>query len=146
MTDDTQAIANLVYSYAELFDTGDLERMAQLFSDGVVRTAGSDHGLRGASAVFDLIEQTVQLYDGVPCTKHLVTNLIIEVSPDGDSATARSYFTAMQARPDLTLQPILAGKWHDTFDKSDGRWRFVDRQIHADLFGDVSCHLKGLGQ
>jgi ketosteroid isomerase-like protein len=145
MTDDTQAIANLVHSYAELLDIGDLEGLAALFANAVVRVSASDHEFRGAAAVQTLIEQTVQLYDGIPRTKHLVTNLIVEIGFDGSTATARSYYTAMQAHPNLPLQPILAGRWHDTVEKVDGRWRFVDRLIYTDLVGNVSCHLKGFG-
>ena len=143
MTDDAQDITNLVYSYAELLDTGRIDGLGALFEDAVVRMAGSDHALRGAAAVRSLIEGTVQLYDGIPRTKHLITNLMIEFSNDGKSATARSYYTALQAHPDLPLQPILAGRWHDTFERIEGRWRFVDRLIYTDLVGDVSCHLKG---
>jgi 3-phenylpropionate/cinnamic acid dioxygenase small subunit len=146
MADGSQDITNLVYSYAELLDIGDLEGLAALFEDAVVRTAGSDHEFRGAAAVRSLIEQTVQLYDGIPRTKHLITNLIIEINGDGNSATARSYYTALQAHPDLSLQPILAGRWHDTFEKNQGHWRFVDRLIYTDLIGDISCHLKGFVQ
>jgi len=105
--------------------------------------AGSDHEFRGAAAVRSLIEETVRLYDGIPGTKHLVTNLIIEVDSNRESATARSSYLAVQGRPDLPLQPILAGRWHDTFENVEDRWQFVDRVIHNDLIGDVSCHLKG---
>jgi SnoaL-like protein len=143
MTNDAQAIANLVYSYAEMLDIGDLEGLGSLFAGAVVRMAGSDHEFRGAAAVRSLIEETVRLYDGIPGTKHLVTNLIIEVDSNRESATARSSYLAVQGRPDLPLQPILAGRWHDTFENVEDRWQFVDRVIHNDLIGDVSCHLKG---
>ncbi|WP_319435633.1 nuclear transport factor 2 family protein [Mycobacterium sp. RTGN5] len=143
MTDHTQAIANLVYSYAELLDTGDLAALGSLFDGAVVRAAGSDHEMYGAEAMRSLIEHTVRMYDGIPRTKHLITNLIIEVDDGERSATARSYYVALQALPNLVLQPILAGRWHDTFEFNQGRWRFVNRIIHNDLVGDISCHLNG---
>ena len=40
-------------------------------------------------------------------------------------ATTRSYFTVLQAVPGLTLQPILAGRYHDEFEHVDGEWRFT---------------------
>jgi ketosteroid isomerase-like protein len=90
MIDDIQAIKNLVYSYAELLDTGDLDGLGQLFEHAVVRVSGSEYELRGADAVRGLIEQTVRLYDGIPRTKHVTTNLIVETDPDGLAASARS--------------------------------------------------------
>ena len=36
---------------------------------------------------------------------------------------------------------ILAGRYHDTFERFDDRWCFTDRLIHLDLVGDLSTHL-----
>jgi SnoaL-like protein len=142
--DDVRVITNLVCSYAELLDTGDIDGLARLFTYATVRVHGGDQELEGADAVRQLIEDSVQLYDGVPGTKHLVTNLIVEVDNDGRSASARSYYTAFQARPELPLQPILAGRWHDRFERDGSGWRFTDRLIYTDLVGDVRFHLKGV--
>ena len=143
--DDVEAIKNLIYSYAELLDTGDIERLAALFADATVRTRGTDGAereLQGAEGFRRLIEQGVHLYDGIPGTKHLITNVAVEVGDDGRTASARSYYVALQARPELPLQPILAGRWHDRFERDGDRWRFADRVIFADLVGDTRFHLK----
>jgi 3-phenylpropionate/cinnamic acid dioxygenase small subunit len=142
MTDDVQAIKNLVYSYAELFDAGDFDRAVGLFEHARVRLSGTDDEFRG-DAVRSLLTDMVQLYDGIPRTKHITTNVVIEIDHDGRGATARSYYLALQALPDFPLQPILAGRWHDRLDNVDGQWRFVDRLIHPDLIGDVSRHIRG---
>ncbi len=144
MTDDIQAIKNLVYTYAELLDTGDIDGLGRLFARATVRTEGASQPLDGTDAVQRLIEGAVHLYDGVPSTKHVVTNVIVEVGGERKSATARSYYTAFQARPELPLQPILAGRWHDRFEREDDEWRFADRLIYIDLVGDLRFHIKGL--
>jgi 3-phenylpropionate/cinnamic acid dioxygenase small subunit len=87
---------------------------------------------------------SVHLYDGIPSTKHLITNVSVEVDDDRRSARARSYYTALQARPELPLQPIIAGRWHDRFERDGDQWRFADRLIYADLVGDLRFHIKGL--
>ena len=84
----------------------------------------------------------VLLYDGVPCTKHVISNLTVTVDPAGATATARSYFTVLQARPDLPLQPIIAGRYHDAFACVADVWRFSDRVILPDLVGDLRWHLR----
>jgi hypothetical protein len=60
---------------------------------------------------------------------------------EGGMAMSRSYRTALQALPDLALQPIVSGRYYDRFERRDGQWRFVDRRVRTDLVGDVSRHL-----
>jgi ketosteroid isomerase-like protein len=141
--DDVQAIKNVVLSYVELLDLGDLDGLANVFARAAVRIHGSANELRGAAAYKQFIEQGVQLYDGVPSTKHVVSNLIVEIDDDRRTATARSYYTAFQARPELPLQPILAGRFHDRLERDGDRWHIVERIIYADLVGDLRFHVKG---
>ncbi len=138
--DDTARITALIHGYAERIDAGDLDGVAALFTDATWRSPGRPEPLRGAAAVRRAYDGVI-LYDGVPSTKHVVTNVIVEVT--GDAATARSYFTVLQARPDLPLQPIIAGRYHDAFTRVAGAWRFADRLIIPDLIGDLSRHLRG---
>jgi hypothetical protein len=46
--------------------------------------------------------------DGTPRTKHVTTNIAVEVDEEAGTALARSYFTVLQALPDLPLQPSSA--------------------------------------
>jgi SnoaL-like domain len=130
---------------AELLDLVDIDGLATLFTKATVRTHGSEQELRGADAVKQLIQGSVHLYEGIPSTKHVVTNIIVEIGDDRRSATARSYWTAFQARPELPLQPILAGRWHDGLERGDDGWHIVERVIYVDLVGDVRFHIKGSG-
>jgi ketosteroid isomerase-like protein len=138
--DDRAAIAALIHGYAERLDAGDLAGVAALFADATYRSAQGG-SYRGAAAVQEVLERRVLRYDGVPRTRHLTTNLVIELA--GDEAAARSYFTVLQAAPGGPLQPIVAGRYHDRFARSAGVWRFTDRLIFMDLVGDLSRHLKG---
>jgi ketosteroid isomerase-like protein len=138
--DDVLAVTALIHAYAERIDAGDLDGVAALFADATWRSPGRAEPLRGAAAVRRAYDGVI-LYDGAPSTKHVVTNVVVEVT--GDNATARSYFTVLQARPDLPLQPIIAGRYHDAFARVAGVWRFTDRLILPDLIGDLSKHLRG---
>ena len=80
--------------------------------------------------------------DGTPRTKHITSNLAIEVDEAAGTAVSRSYFTVLQALPDMTLQPIVSGRYEDRFERRDGQWRFVERRVRTDLVGDVSRHLR----
>jgi hypothetical protein len=143
VTDPRDAITELVYGYAERVDLGDFSGVADLFAHATYR-AVVGNGIatyEGSAAVLDSFTTMVVLYeDGTPGTKHVITNLVIDVG--GATATARSYFSVLQARPGLPLQVIIAGRYHDRFECADGQWRFADRLIYSDLIGDLSHHLK----
>jgi hypothetical protein len=72
----------------------------------------------------------------------VVSNLIVEIDDDRSTATARSYYTAFQARPELPLQPILAGRFHDRLERDGADWHIVERVIYTDLIGDPRFHVK----
>lgn len=142
MADDATLIANLVARYAERIDAGDFEGVADLLSAAGVGQGTDGELLRGRDAIADLFVTTTRRYpDGTPRTKHLTTNLVLEIDADAGQATARSYWTVLQAVEGLPLQPILAGRYHDRFERSGAAWRFTERRYLIDLVGDVSHHM-----
>jgi 3-phenylpropionate/cinnamic acid dioxygenase small subunit len=138
--DDADAIQSLIHSYAELLDAGDLDGVAALFEHATWRSSSRTDVLRGAQQVREAYHGVI-LYDGVPRTRHVISNVTV-VCDDAPVATARCYFTVLQAVPGLALQPILAGQYHDEFERVDGQWRFTDRVILPDLIGDLSHHMR----
>jgi ketosteroid isomerase-like protein len=140
-TDDVEAIRAIIHEYAELIDLGQLDAVAALFTNGTWSSPGRGTPLRGAEQVRNAYDGVI-LYDGIPGTKHVISNVTIEIADDGTTATARSYFTVLQGRPDFPLQPVIAGRYHDKFERVDDAWRFADRQIIPDLIGDLSHHLR----
>ena len=141
MPSDEQAITALIHAYVERLDDGDLDGVAALFAEATWRTPSRPEALRGAVAVRRAYDG-VLLYDGRPCTQHVLSNVTVTVAADRATATARSYFTVLQARPDLPLQPIISGRYHDAFARGAAGWRFADRLIVPVLLGNLSRHLR----
>jgi ketosteroid isomerase-like protein len=142
MADAERSIENLIFSYAGFVDDGDLEGVATLLADATIGVDGVPGGLRGREKILELLTSTIRIHeDGTPRTKHVTTNVQIEVDEDAGTATSRSYFTVLQAVAGLGLQPIVAGYYRDRFARVDDRWRFVERRYTTDLVGDVSRHL-----
>jgi 3-phenylpropionate/cinnamic acid dioxygenase small subunit len=139
---DVDTITALIYLYAERLDAGDFEGVARLFAGATFRSDRRAETRRGRDEVLTLFRNTVALYDGRPCTKHVTTNLIIDVDQQGATASARSYYTVLQARPELALQVVIAGRYHDRFEKVESVWRFTDRFVFVDLVGDLRFHLR----
>lgn len=135
-------ILNLLSRYAELVDAGDFDAVAELFAHG---TYGP--GLRGREVADSMRALVIVDDQGSPRTKHVVTNVIIEPEEDdpggaGSAIRSRSYFTVLQATDGLALQPILTGRYADTFTSDGGVWRFAERRIEIDQVGDLSQHVR----
>jgi SnoaL-like domain len=144
MTDSAIAVGNLIARYAELIDLGDFEGVADLLGDAAVGQGDSPSLLAGRDAILAMFTSTTRLHaDGTPGTKHVTTNLILEIDDHAGTAAARTYWVVLQAVPALPLQPILAGRYHDRFRRSgtDGAWRFAERRYLIDLVGDVGQHM-----
>lgn len=142
MTTDEQAIRNLLFEYAERIDRGDITGMARLFEHASYR-AGGQAPITDWRAVEQLNRRLVILYDdGTPKTQHVTSNVHIELDSGGDAASARSRFSVLQGAPGAPLQLIVAGRYHDRFERTAGVWRFAARHIFMDLIGDLSRHLR----
>jgi len=136
-----RAIENLIASYAELVDDGDFAGVGMLLADATF--VGAAGPVSGRDAIEKMLRDSLIVYDdGTPRTKHVTTNIAIEIDEEAGTAEARSYFTVLQALPGLALQPIVSGRYQDRFARHDGRWRFVERRVRTDLVGDVSRHLR----
>ncbi len=144
MLADTQ-ITNLLYRYAECIDAGDLEGAAALFEHARIRIGGPDtaQDTIDASRLLGIWKSLIVLHpDGTPRTKHVTTNPIIEIDEEAGTASCRSYYTVLQQTDELPPQTIVTGRYHDRFERVDGRWRFSYRDLTLiDMVGDVSRHL-----
>ena len=142
MTDAVVQIQNLVFRYAELIDLGDFDALGDLLAGAEVGAAGSPGSLTGHDAVAGMFTSTTRRYpDGTPRTKHVTTNLILEIDEALGMATCRSYYTVLQQVAGMALQPIVAGRYNDRFTRDAGVWRFAERRFFVDLVGDLSQHL-----
>ncbi len=141
MLDSAREIENLVYAYAERIDAGDLAGVAELFRHGRIQAA-PDMVFEGVDAVRKLYESSTRIHDdGTPRTRHVTTNVVVEVDDGAGTAAARASYTVVQQTDALPLQPIIVGRYRDTFHRVDGRWCFDTREMFVDLTGDLSQHL-----
>lgn len=138
------AISTLMFDYAECVDQADFDGLSELFAHGRIRSPSgneSDTGMQG-KAIGRFYAATNRVHDdGTLRTRHLSTNVRIDIDEAADSATARSYYVVLQATPKLPFQPIAGGRYEDRFERVDGSWRFADRLVIVDQIGDMSEHL-----
>lgn len=139
--DDHRQIERLINLYPYYLDDGRFVDLGELFAHADLYIGADLAAHRDPAAVTALWERYVRIYpNGTPRTHHLATNVIID--EDGpDRARAHSYILVVQHAGVFPLQPITAGDYLDRFVKSDGVWRFSERRVGNDLFGDMTAHL-----
>ena len=141
---DSEKIRALCHKYAELVDLAEFAAVGQLLGQGSltrVRPGVPDETSHGAEQIAAFYTDHVQLHAGAPGTRHLITNLTVDVSDDGSAAQASSYFTVLQCLPGFPLQIIATGRYADSFEKG-ADWHFTNKAVTADFVGDFSWHAK----
>jgi hypothetical protein len=138
----SRTIENLIRSYAWNTDNGEFDKLGELLGDAdFVRNDSAP--FHSAEQVEQYARDTLMTYeDGTPHTRHITTNVIIEVADDDQSATSRSYYTVLQSLTDFALQVIATGRYTDRFARINGEWRFTARTVTSGYFGDVSHHIR----
>ncbi|WP_432168399.1 nuclear transport factor 2 family protein [Streptomyces sp. bgisy031] len=137
------AVPRLIYRYAELIDSGDFAGVGELFADAVIHVQETGAQYTGRDEVTSMYADWVRIYpdNGTPHTRHVTTNLILDVNDAAGTATCRSYVTVLQSTETTPLRPILSGRYHDTFQCVDDEWRFTSRCMTNEYLGDLSQHL-----
>jgi len=137
-----EQIRNLLGRYTECMDLGDFEGLASLFTEATMTDFEGNLVGQGFEQIRDNYVNGTQMYDGRPGTKHVTTNVQIEVDEDVGTAWAKSAYVVFQRTPNLALQPIITGRYSDEFVRgADGTWRFTVRRFAVDSLGDLSQHL-----
>jgi ketosteroid isomerase-like protein len=138
-----EAITSLIYTYAERIDAGDFAGVAELFAYATLTFEGFSDAINGREAIERLYARSTRRYeDGTPKTKHVMTNVVVDVAEDGTTAASRSYFTVLQAVPgELALQPVIAGRYRHTYKMVDDHWRVATMHVIIDLTGELGHHM-----
>jgi hypothetical protein len=139
-------IRNLMFRYCELIDDGDVDALANLFAGAAI--VGQDgtviaHGRAEVRAMYSGGNRHERTSAG-RATKHITTNVLVEVDDAAGTAIARSYWVLLvSSSPDEPIRPVLAGRYHDRFSRENGEWRFAERAYLVDLTGSESAALLG---
>jgi SnoaL-like domain len=140
----TQEVRRLILAYPWLIDRGDIEGVVSLL-EGVklctTEDAEEDVVALSADDVRRLYSGVI-LYDGLPHTKHVITNIDIWFSDDRSTADSRSHYVVLQGLADFPLQIVITGRYEDTFEFDGQAWRLRIRREAADIIGDLSRHVR----
>jgi 3-phenylpropionate/cinnamic acid dioxygenase small subunit len=137
---DREEITALVHRYADLLDGGDMDGVVELFADATWRSAATGQVLRGHEQIRRVYDRII-LYEGIPRTRHLMTNLVIDVEEGAHEATGHCSYTVLQCVERTTrIEAVVMGRYYDRYARGSNGWRFTDRLFVVDLSGDQSRH------
>jgi len=151
-----QIIEETMFRYCEAIDTADLETLGNIFAAGaLVSQDGTE--TRGPKEIHDLFAGMIIFYDDAgnkvpyaskactPMTRHVTSNIIMDIDNNVELAKVRSYFTVYQTingSPHSSNVIIAGGRYHDRFERDPYGWHLIERRILIDNMGDMSRHLK----
>jgi 3-phenylpropionate/cinnamic acid dioxygenase small subunit len=120
----------LIHAYARLMDERDFDGVAALFTDDAeidYATLGST--IHGSAALAAFLHR--QVGGGTLATSHHVSNIDVDVAPEGDSADAVTYLYAWHRLAKVDHYEVW-GRYHDRLVLlPDVGWRFAARRLHV---------------
>lgn len=124
LTQDRDSIRHLLATYTYNGDRGRIDALAACFAeDGTLEFPGAL--ATGPVAIVAALTSGGQADPARTFVRHHITNPLIEV--EGDTATARSYFTVYSNHG-----PDHAGTYNDRLVRTPAGWRFAHRQVRID--------------
>ena len=133
--EDIQEIENIQRMYGFYFDNGMFQEVIDLFSENTESVEITDHGVfRGKDAV-------ARMYGGMVGMKRpgwmffevMQSQGVIDISPDGKTATGRWYTPSFECRPfgGTKKQTWQFGVYNNEYIKENDRWYF--KKLHWNL-------------
>jgi hypothetical protein len=131
--DDQRQIENLINLSMYLADKGDWQGYANLgrYLTITFKRQGVAHKLTGTEEI--MRERQIYL-DNLPkeletIHKHVVSNFIIEVSEDKQTATSQCYLTAYRRVGGEPMRLVAHTIYHDHLRKIEGEWWVSERDV-----------------
>lgn len=132
-------IERAIYLYGQATDEGDFDLYVSLFApDG--EWVGGMGAFTGREAIRGMLEQYLQPGPRERLTSfHVMSNPVIEIAPDGATATSETRWTFFMAGEDGAPRAAMSGRYYDDWVRVDGQWLIARREAPADIpFDDLS--------
>jgi SnoaL-like protein len=138
--EDLEAIRGLAVRYGFAVDERDIPGVCALFSaDGELRTTSTSKG-RGTEAIAEYYRGGYQVLGP---TNHFTHGHLIDFDPDDpDRATGVVFSHAEVVRAGVPM--VTAMRYHDTYVREPGGWRFRERVQSYMYFVDVRDYAEAL--
>ena len=137
---DTVEIRTLLNQLYYAADSGDYESFIAMLARAEWVFEGGESYFGAQAIKENVLSNVINYDDGTPRTRHINTNVEIDIDQGATTAKCRRYLTVLQQTDDFPLQVIFSAVVRDQFAKEDGAWHFTKTIICEPLFGDMSHH------
>ena len=136
-------IKALIFGYGWNGDAANWEGSARLLSQAVITSPNALHRDGSKLDIAKIWGSSVRAYEnGSPFTRHLYDNVVILISHDDTTAMSVASQTVIQCHlPEFPAQPLGSGRIYQSYEKHEGKWALVHREVIYDWSGDKSSHL-----
>jgi len=124
-------ITNALLRYTRGIDRLDAELVSSAFHPGAMCV---DYGA-DPMTIEDFVTYAIpRLGTGYLCTQHRVSNIAIELAPDGNDATVEAYVLAFHVRQTDSGRELhtFNGRYIDHFAMRNSQWRIAERTLRVD--------------
>jgi len=129
---DEAEIERLILDYGRHLDALDFAAFAALFAEDGEWHGGGTPAVGPAEIEARMIAGFGPDSGAVWTTDfHIVGNIMVDL--DGDTASATSRWVFVSPGPDGAPKPVLAGRYTDTFTRTQSGWRFASRRLVNDM-------------
>jgi uncharacterized protein (TIGR02246 family) len=128
---DRLAIQELFVRYATALDDGEVETVVGCFAPNAALESPAIGRIEGTDAIRAFAGRFAAQRAAGTQFRHLITNLAIDIAPEGDRAGATAYLLVMISKggQHRSLPP---GRYDCELIKQDGAWRFTRRVVFHD--------------
>lgn len=134
MSEDHERIYYLTAKYSHFVDYREFEKLGELLADASFRLTWGAEGIETGEIIGRReIEgfYADHLASRRP-SRHVITNIAIDLDGDGQGAEVHSYLTSV-GHPPEPPSVLLSGHYEDRFEKIDGDWRYVRKYCVMEL-------------
>jgi uncharacterized protein (TIGR02246 family) len=128
---DRMAIEALFVRYATALDDGEVETVVACFTADAALESPVIGRIEGTDAIRAFAGRFAAQRAAGTQFRHLLTNLAIEIAPEGDRARATAYLLVMISK-DGQHRTLPPGRYECELAKHNGAWRFTRRVVFHD--------------
>jgi 3-phenylpropionate/cinnamic acid dioxygenase small subunit len=121
--EDREEIRELMIAYHRALDLRQWDNFAELFAEKDSEWLFS----KGRAAIRKRVEEAIPPLKNF----HWLANEVIKVN--GDRATAQAKYVVVVPGEDKKPVPKAAGRYDDIFVRDNGKWKFLQRNMFADI-------------
>lgn len=123
---DRAALERLVTAYCHAIDRRDFKLVRSLYHDDAV----DDHGTMFCGSPDEYVAWLPAVLANWRATSHTITNMLFLIR--GDTANGEHPTTAWHRTADGTRDVIAHGRYLDQYDRREGVWKFLRRNLVLD--------------